>query len=171
MKDHPGDFLTKLGYDIYLNPWWGVRTARSQGLVQEMDRVLGPADLWFHGGMFHELLWGPRDLPREWRPGFSVNLSGTNSKVWRSFWLPWRMRNFWYPRGNGRAASMTPPNRPNPDEPWNAENPPLPYAANTQDENVLPGDIPYVEKYNAAIPMIRQYLATGKVCGLLKEGL
>lgn len=158
MRDHPGDFLTKCGYDIYLNPWWGVKTARSQDLVFEMDKVLGTPDLWYQG-VFHELLWGPRDLPRGWRPGFNISLSGTNCRLWRSFWLPWRMHGFWHPSCY--------PDEPKPDADWNASNPPLPYHANVQDEEVIPKDVAYVERYCEAIPLIRQYLATGKISTLL----
>lgn len=137
MRNHPADFMTKCGYDAYLNPWWGVDTARSRELVHRMGAVLGEPDLWFQGA-FHELLWGPRDLPRSWRPGFHVNVSGTNGKTWRNFWLPWRLKSL--QEGNS-----------------------LPYAANVLDENTSWMDVEYVEKYAEAVPKIRSWLKDGIV--------
>jgi hypothetical protein len=137
MKDHPGDFLTKCGCDIYLNPWWGARTARSSELIGRMGAVLGEPDLWFQGA-FHELLWGPRDLPRSWRPGFLVNLSGTDGRLWRNFWLPWRLKSL-------------------------QEDCKLPYAANVLDTETCELDVEYVEKYALAIPKIRHWLETGVI--------
>lgn len=90
--DNPGVFSNIVGDDLYVNPWWALRKInipRVNAFVECMDRTLGPPDLWFTG-LFHELLWGPRHLPRSWRPGFHANLSGHNGVLWRTFWLPWR---------------------------------------------------------------------------------
>jgi len=86
--DHVGDFNNKLGLDIYLNPWWGLKTAFSKDIIYELNKNFGEPDLWFNQ-MYHELLWGSREIDRIKRPRFCVNLSGTNGIVWRTFYLPW----------------------------------------------------------------------------------
>ncbi len=139
MKNHPGDFNTKVGYDIYLNPWWGLQTATSQGLIEELNTQLGTPDLWFQG-LFHELLWGPRDLPREWRPGFHCNLSATNSKVWRNFWLPWRLQN----------TNEIEINK-------------IPIGSNVLDTETRETDREFVIRYHEAIPATKRWL---KACEL-----
>lgn len=98
LVDHPGDFSNKVGYDLYLNPWWAARLnidgfGYDDFLIEAMTDTLGKPDLWFNG-LFHELLWGPRGLDRTFRPGFHANLSGTNAKIWKHFWLPWRAANY-----------------------------------------------------------------------------
>lgn len=91
MKNHPGDFCNKLGDDLYLNPWWalGRQDQPGRAFCFFMDEVFGPPDLWFQGG-FHELLWGPREMGRVWRPSFHANLSGPSGKIYFRLWLPWR---------------------------------------------------------------------------------
>lgn len=138
MKDHPGDFNSKVGCDIYLNPWWGLRSAISQALILELTKQLGEPDLWFQG-LFHELLWGPRDLPRVWRPGFCCNLSGTNGHVWRSFWLPWRFRT------EEMITSK------------------VPVGSNVTDEETHGEDVEFVPCYRVGIPAIRNWLKTGEI--------
>lgn len=137
MKDHPGDYLTKCGYDIYLNPWWGANTARSQQLILKLNTTLGPPDLWYQG-LLHELLWGPRDLHIMWRPSFTVNLSGPTGQIWRHFWLPWRARGL---QDDGKSPS----------------------GANTPDLQTTQQDIDAVEKYKESIPKIRIWLQTGDI--------
>ena len=92
-RDHPGDFTNQVGWDLYLNPWWGVRrpqlNAAAQRLVTVLDTGLGAPDLWFNG-TYHELLWGPRDVPSNWRPCFWIALSGGDGALYNHFWLPWR---------------------------------------------------------------------------------
>lgn len=89
--DNPGDFSNKVGDDIYLNPWWALKfqDSVSAEFCAVMTEVLGPPDLWFQG-LYHQLLWGRRDVSPFWRPSLCVNLSGGNGKLWFKLWLPWR---------------------------------------------------------------------------------
>ena len=83
------EYSNQVGHDLYLNPWWGLRTVApgsASNLYQAMTNLMGVPDLWFNGN-FHELLWGPRDLPRLWRPAFNCNLSA-NGPIYRHYWLP-----------------------------------------------------------------------------------
>lgn len=126
-------FSSQVGQDTYYNPWWGLETLIDLGareLVEAMAKTWGQPDIWFHGG-YHELLWGPRDIHRRWRPGFHVNLSGTNNHIWRSFWLPWR--------GTLRFEGDTY----------------YPYASNVSDNCVILDDIKIVPAYNEFIPHLR----------------
>lgn len=135
MKNHPGDYNRKVGCDIYLNPWWGLDVAASQELIHTLHEKLGPADYWDQE-CCPEVLWGPRDFPRHWRPGFVCNLSGTNKQIWSQFWLPWRMKSLM--EGN------------------------LPYACNVHDKDTRPEDIGYAFRFVECIPLIREGLRTGK---------
>lgn len=88
---NPGDFNNKVGYDLYLNPWWALEFQGLSGrrICSSMTELLGPPDLWFQG-IFHKLLWGPRHVHELWRPSIHASLSGGNGKVWFHLWLPWR---------------------------------------------------------------------------------
>jgi hypothetical protein len=92
-RDHPGDFSHQVGWDLYLNPWWGRRRPQlayqARRLLDYLDVELGEPDLW-HQGCFHELLWGPRDVPRNWRPAFYCSVSGGNGMLHSHLWLPWQ---------------------------------------------------------------------------------
>ena len=109
--DNPGDFSNRVGYDLYVNPWWALRRAGEEGLSWEgclvdcMGRTLGQPDLWFNGG-FHELLWGPRSLHRVWRPRFSANLSATSGRLHRHMWLPWRATDMAHYRADAEPVGV-----------------------------------------------------------------
>lgn len=138
------EYSNDVGLDVYLNPWWGIDTLNQTGskLVEAMNNIWGEPDLWFQG-LFHELLWGPRDLPKCWRPGFHVNTlryheSCSRKVIWRSFWLPWHgkfiddrsLRNF-------------------------------PYAAGLCEAGVSEDDIVTAGIYDKFIPTLRQGLKDG----------
>lgn len=141
--NHPATYSNILGLDLYLNPHWGIDTLCPVAKVfvyEHLNVVLGEPDLWFHGNMFHELLWGPRDLPRSWRPSFHINLSGTNALMWRNFWLPWR----------GTAMQIC-----------HQTGVPLPSKANTLERQINEDDIEGLDRYFGFIPKILFAFANG----------
>ena len=148
MIDNPGVFSSMVDNDLYVNPWWALRKRihpRAAAFVACMDQAMGPPDLWFQG-LFHELLWGPRDLPRGWRPSFHANLSGHNGELWNTFWLPWRAgdgveETFWTDRDGKR----------------------YPFAANVSDFNIrFDVDVIRMHGYIDSFPRIREFIGGEK---------
>jgi len=142
------EYSNQVGHDLYLNPWWGLRTVApgsASNLYQAMTNLMGVPDLWFNGN-FHELLWGPRDLPRLWRPAFNCNLSA-NGPIYRHYWLPWR------------AATMS---LENDDRPDSGRQVYLPRGCGVQDSGVDTDDVSYYAGYYRSIlNEIRQYAIDG----------
>lgn len=142
--DNPGVFSNIVGDDLYVNPWWALRkrlNTYARTFVDCMDRTLGQPDLWFNG-LYHELLWGPRDLPRLWRPSFHANLSGHSGTLYCSFWLPWRAG------ANENEAIQT-----------SGRHKGMPMAANVLDYKIsLSVDVFYMEAYFKEIPKIRELI-------------
>ena len=142
MVDNPGAFSNTVGNDLYVNPWWALRKrlgGHANAFVSCMTHSMGEPDLWFQG-LFHELLWGPRHLPRAWRPGFHANLS-CNGELYCCFWLPWR---------SGQHGNETF---------WDHDGIKMPYACNTQQYDIdFEKDVFHMEAYIRAIPRIEEFL-------------
>lgn len=133
MTNHPGSFNNQVGEDLYLNPWWGLDTIHSWSFKASLREAFGEPDLWFNG-CFHELLWGPREVPKAYRPQFHVNLSGPQGRIYRSFWLPWRASHL---------VNTTP------------------YAANVQDDVCNVSETPAINRYAEMLPRIIDAYSAG----------
>lgn len=131
-------FTNEVGLDIYYNPWWGLDTASYGGqiMAKHLDQLFGSPDLWFNG-CFHELLWGPRDLQKGWRPSFHINWSGPQHQYWRQFWLPWE----------GQLQT----------------NPLRPYSCNVRDILINSAHVQGAHDYAKAMPFLQTELASGAV--------
>lgn len=84
--DHPLDFHARHAWDLYLNPWWGLRflNGNAERLAAYLTTTLGQPRMQWQG-CFNELVWGDRERP----PRFNVSLSGGNGSLWFAFSLPW----------------------------------------------------------------------------------
>lgn len=88
--DNPGDYASRVGDDLYLNPWWALnfQSDKAKIFCEAMTEILGPPDLWHSD--YWRLLWGPQNVHMSWRPQLFANLSGWNGKIWIKASLPWR---------------------------------------------------------------------------------